>query len=279
MSITSSKRSKPGSLDQTAPDQSSDAGKGNDQQGVTWGPWGAVLTAFIIFLAAQFIAAQVVSIYPALKHWSQAMTISWLGSSVFGQFFYFLIAETLTVLAIVYFIRWRRGSLKAIGLKRPKWVDIPYAFIGMLIYFPAFLIVVTVLMNLIHSFNVNQQQAIGFSTATTGWPLVLVFLSLVVMPPIAEEIMFRGFIYSGLKRKLPKIWAVLFTCALFAAPHLLEGKSGGPLWIAAVDTFILSLTLIWLREKTGRLYASMGLHGLKNLVAFVELFPIIHMHL
>ena len=45
-----------------------------------------------------------------------------------------------------------------------------------------------------------------------------------------------------------------------------------------IDTFILSLTLIWLREKTGRLYASMGLHGLKNFIAFIQLYPIIHFH-
>jgi membrane protease YdiL (CAAX protease family) len=92
-----------------------------------------------------------------------------------------------------------------------------------------------------------------------------------------EEILFRGFLYSGLKKSLPKIWAVLLTCTIFAAPHLLEGGSSGLLWVAGIDTFILSLVLIWLREKTGRLYASMGLHALKNFIAFASLF-LLHAH-
>ena len=90
--------------------------------------------------------------------------------------------------------------------------------------------------------------------------------------------MFRGFLYSGLKKSLPKAWAVFLTCLLFAIPHLLEGVGGGPLWSAGLDVFVLSLTLIWLREKTGRIYAGMGLHALKNFIAFIELYPIIHFH-
>lgn len=247
--------------------------------GVTWGATSAILVAFAVFIAAQFIAAELISIYPALAHMNRSQATSWINASIGGQFFYYLFAESLTVGAILYFIRWRKGSLRAIGLTRPHLVDIPFVFVGFVIYFPALIIAVDVIEHIISGFNVNQQQALGFSTTTSGWALVLVFISLVILPPIAEEIMFRGFLYSGLKKSLPKIWAVLLTCALFASPHLLESTGGGPLWIAGVDTFILSLTLIWLREKTGRLYASMGLHGLKNFIAFIQLFPVFHIHL
>jgi len=247
-------------------------------KGVTWNAWSAILVALGVFLVAQVIAAQAVSIYPLLKHWSKQAAVQWLNNSVNGQFFYYLVAETLTVAAIIGFIRWRKGKLAAIGLKRPKLVDIPYAFIGFIIYFPLLIIAVIVLKEIFHGLNLNQQQAVGFSSSTTGWPLLLVFISLVILPPIAEEIMFRGFVYSGLKRNLPKIWAVLLTCAVFAAPHLLESVGSGPLWVAGIDTFVLSLTLIWLRERTGRLYASMGLHALKNFIAFMYLYPIIHIH-
>lgn len=251
--------------------------KHNDDS-ITWGPWSAIIVALIIFLLAQLIAVQAVSIYPLLKHWSQQVAVKWLNNSVNGQFFYYLIAETLTVAAIIGFIRWRKGSLAAIGLKHPKIKDLYYAFIGLVIYFPLLIIAVDAFKVIFPRLDLTQQQATGFSTNITGWPLVLVFLSLVVMPPIAEEIMFRGFVYSGLKRNLPKIWAVLLTCTVFAAPHLLESVGSGPLWVAGIDTFVLSLVLIWLRDKTGRLYASMGLHGLKNLIAFIYLYHIILIH-
>jgi membrane protease YdiL (CAAX protease family) len=244
---------------------------------VTWGGWSAIFVALGVFLLAQLIAIQAVSIYPLIKHWSRNAADQWLNNSVNGQFFYYLIAETLTVLAILGFIRWRKAKLASIGLKHPKLIDVPYAFLGLIIYLPLLIVAVVVAEQLFH-IKLNQQQAIGFSQSITGWPLVLVFISLVILPPIAEEIMFRGFVYSGLKRSLPKIWAVILTCVVFAFPHLLESVGGGPLWVAGVDTFVLSLTLIWLREKTGRLYAGMGLHALKNFIAFIQLYPIIHFH-
>ena len=48
---------------------------------------------------------------------------------------------------------------------------------------------------------------------------------------------------------------------LFAVAHLPEGGAAGPLYIAALDTFVLSLVLIYLREKTGSLWASITLHA------------------
>ena len=99
------------------------------------------------------------------------------------------------------------------------------------------------------------------------------FISLVVLPPIVEEILVRGFLYTSLRKYLPRIWAVIIASALFAAAHLPEGNSGaGLLWVAAVDTFILSAVLIYLREKTDKLWASMMVHGMKNGIAFLSLF-------
>jgi membrane protease YdiL (CAAX protease family) len=249
-------------------------------KGVTWGGWSAVIVAVVIYLAAQLLVAGLT--YVILNSFSPHLAkawFNWLDNTVVGQFLYYLVAESLTVGGIVGFIRKRKGSIAAIGLKRPKLEDIPYALVGLVIYLPLLVIGVTILKFVFPGLNLGQQQALGFSSTTTGWPLVLVFLSLVIMPPIAEEIMFRGFVYSGLKRSLPKIWAVLLTCALFSTPHLLESAGGGGLlWVAGIDTFVLSLTLIWLREKTGRLYAGMGLHGLKNFIAFLQLYPILHIH-
>ena len=81
----------------------------------------------------------------------------------------------------------------------------------------------------------------------------------------------RGFLYTGLKKWLPKIIAALVVSALFGLAHLAEGGDAGPLWVGALDTFILSLFLVSLRELTGNLWASIALHATKNTVAFVVL--------
>ena len=244
---------------------------------VNWGALQAIAIVVVVFFLAEFLGAQITVIYPILKHWTSARADSWLTNSPYAQFFYTLIAESVTFGLVWLFIKWRKSKLSLIGLVRPKLQDLAYSLTGLVIYYPIFIVAVTAISVAVPSFNPNQSQQVGVSQSTTGWPLVLVFISLVILPPIAEEILFRGFLYSGLKKSLPKIWAVLLTCSIFVAPHLLESSSSGLLWVAGVDTFLLSLVLIWLREKTGRLYASMGLHGLKNFIAFASLF-LIHSH-
>jgi membrane protease YdiL (CAAX protease family) len=132
---------------------------------------------------------------------------------------------------------------------------------------------VAILTSLIPSLNINQKQEIGFNSVHGAIPLILTFISLVIIPPLAEEIATRGFLYSGLRKWLPRLVAALAVSILFGAAHLPEGNSG-PLWIGGVDMFTLSLVLVFLREKTGNLWAGITLHALKNGIAFVSLFLI-----
>jgi hypothetical protein len=241
------------------------------ESGITWGPWSAVGVVIAVFLIAELVAEEILLIYPRIQHWTAGVSNNWLQNSVYAQFFYVLLAEVLTVSLIFLFIYWRKGKLHSIGLKRPKILDIPYALSGLVIYYPTYIVAALTAAWLL-KVNLNQTQSIGFNGSYSGWQLVVVFVSLVILPPIAEEIMFRGFLFSGMRKKLPFIWAALFTSLLFAVPHLLESGSGGILWIAGIDTFILSMVLCWLRQKTDRLYAGMGLHALKNFIAFATIY-------
>jgi membrane protease YdiL (CAAX protease family) len=93
-----------------------------------------------------------------------------------------------------------------------------------------------------------------------------------VLPPIVEETVFRGFIFTGLRGKLKFVWAAVLTSLLFATAHLEFGSGKPLLWVAGLDTFTLSLALCYLREKTGSLWPGILLHALKNGVAFLSLF-------
>jgi len=93
-----------------------------------------------------------------------------------------------------------------------------------------------------------------------------------VLPPLVEETVFRGFVFAGLRNKLKFVWAALATSALFASAHLQIGNGQPLLWVAALDTFTLSLVLCYLREKTDSLWPGILLHALKNGIAFLSLF-------
>lgn len=239
---------------------------------INWSPWLAVVFVVVVYYVAQYLGALVISIYPALHHWSATQTNGWINSSVWGQFFYVLIAESLTLGSVYLFLKSRKRRLSDIGLVRPKLTDPVWGLAMLPLYFVSYYVIVAVVHSLVPELNVTQQQQIGFTNVSGLGNLVLTFISLVLLPPIVEEILVRGFLYTSLKSKLPQITAALVASLIFASGHLQAGSGAPLLWIAFLDTFTLSLFLIYLREKTHSLYASMTLHGLKNFIAFMSIF-------
>ena len=241
---------------------------------VPWSPWVAVLYAVLVYFAAQILASLLIVIYPHLKGWSRATADSWLNNSILAQFWYVLFAEALTFGAIWWFVRRRKAGLRVIGWRPPRWSDPVYTLAGFFVYFAAYMVLLAIATHLFPSLNVNQKQNLGFQNATSDGALVLTFLSLVVLPPLVEETVFRGFVFTGLRNKLKPIGAALITSALFATAHLQVGSGQPLLWVAALDTFTLSLVLCYLRQKTDSLWPGILLHALKNGIAFMALFVI-----
>jgi membrane protease YdiL (CAAX protease family) len=125
---------------------------------------------------------------------------------------------------------------------------------------------------LIPSLNVEQQQQLGFQPTTSHIGLILTFISLVVLPPLVEEFIMRGFLFTSLLRRLKVVPSIVITSIIFASAHLQFGSDAPLLWVAAIDTFMLSLVLCYMRYKTGSLWPGIFLHALKNCVAFLSIF-------
>ncbi|MCC6445095.1 MAG: CPBP family intramembrane metalloprotease [Armatimonadetes bacterium] len=85
---------------------------------------------------------------------------------------------------------------------------------------------------------------------------ILAFLVIGVIGPIGEEILFRGYIYTVLKKRFSVRAAVLGSAFLFAAVH------GQPL--ALLPIFAIGVALALLYEYTGSLVPSMIVHMVNN---------------
>jgi membrane protease YdiL (CAAX protease family) len=242
--------------------------------GLPWNGWLGAAAAILIFFAAQFAGSFLLSVYPLLKGWSVLKTQAWLSDNLAAQLIYLAVANVIIFGGVWLFLRHFKSSFRSIGLTRPKAVDALYSLGALPVYFIALALSVTIIKYLVPALDLNQAQDLGFNGTYGAVQLALIAVSLVILPPLTEEVIFRGVIFTSLKKKMSVIGAALVTSLLFALGHLPEGGSGGPLYIAAIDTFILSLILVYLRQKTGRLWASMGLHALKNGIAFVSLFVI-----
>lgn len=237
-----------------------------------WRSWAAILLVLLSFIILPIIANILISLVPQLLGWSEERAELWIQTSA-ANFLYVLLAEVLMVGALVWFIRSRKGSLRrTFALGRPGWLDAGYALAGTATYFVLFIITLVVVSHVV-SINTQQEQAIGFARDIVGLDLLMAFVSLVVLPPIVEEIIFRGFLYGTLRsRKVSAAIATVVTSIIFAALHLFGSVDGGLLWIAFVDTLVLAFVLCYVREQTGRIWASIGVHAFKNAFVFLNLF-------
>jgi membrane protease YdiL (CAAX protease family) len=170
--------------------------------------------------------------------------------------------ELLTIGVIIAFVRGYGLRLTDIGLKKFKLSDLGLALGGFVIYFIAS-IVISALVSVLIPFDQKQVQDIGFSNPQ-GLELVMVFVAIVILAPLAEELLFRGFIFQGIRRRLPFWPTAIIVSALFGLVHFQFN--------VGLDVFALSLVLCWLRERTGSLWPGILLHSAKNLVAFLLLF-------
>ncbi len=233
---------------------------------VSWNPVLVILIVLLLFLIPQIIAGVVIGA-------ASQGGLSFLRDSVYEQFSFVFLAEALTLIGLYLVLRTRKQNFKSLGLTKLKLSDPMYAVIGYVAYFALNIVLVTILSRVIPGLDINQKQDTGFDTAKSALSLVPVFIALVILAPLAEEVLVRGFLFVNLRRYLPLIWAIITTSVIFGSAHLFGGEPGAPLlWIAAIDTFALSVVLCYLREKTGRLWAGIGLHALKNFIAFMALF-------
>jgi membrane protease YdiL (CAAX protease family) len=239
---------------------------------VPWKPWVGVASALLIFFGAQYAAGFIISIYPLLRGWTTLHAQAWLDSSLVAKLSYLAVIAILLYLALSAFLRHYKSNFTAIGLRKPRWSDPLFSLLGFPVYLISFILLVTIVKALAPGLDVNQVQNVGFNGSYTGLQLIFIAIGLVVLPPLTEEVFFRGLLFGSLRKGMKILPAAIITSLLFAAGHLAESADSSLLYIAAIDTFVLSLVLVYLRVKTGGLWASIGLHAIKNGIAFTSLF-------
>lgn len=185
---------------------------------VNWGPVAAMLFGIGSFFFGQFVGFFIyLGLYAMSTGRDLAAALESLSdASALQQFFSVLAIEAVTLGLLYWFLRRRKATFKTLGLRHFEGWDILRALSGFAVYIVLYYLAVLIFKAAIPTLDLEQDQELGFDTAVTGIGLVPVFISLVVLPPLVEEILCRGFIYTGLRTKLKPILATLITSALFA---------------------------------------------------------------
>lgn len=229
--------------------------------------WWAVVKYPLFVVAAFFAAAMIIN----LLLWVCAVLGISFGRYGTGPVFETILATVVYLLAfcivfgVPYLFKRSKSGRSVLGLTRlMNWADIGLAPLAFIAYAILSTIAVALAAFLVPGFSPDQVQDIGFKALTDRTGYILAFTTLVVIAPIAEETLFRGYLYGKLRGQVP-IWAAMIVTSLvFGAVH---GQ-----WNVALDTFVLSMVMCTLREITGSIWAGILLHMLKNVIAFYLLF-------
>ncbi len=106
-----------------------------------------------------------------------------------------------------------------------------------------------------------------YTTARAGGWLFWLWLAVVVLTPIGEEIQFRGFLFRGWLQSPSDAWPVIVvTSLLWALIHVQYD------WYVIGQIFIFGLLLGWMRWATGSTILTILLHALINSEGMIETF-------
>jgi len=114
------------------------------------------------------------------------------------------------------------------------------------------------------SIDTPFQVDIYRTASAAGW-LPLLWIAVVVVTPIGEESLFRGFLFRGWLRSPADAWPVIgITALMWAIVHVQYD------WYVIGQIFIFGLLLGWMRWATGSTVLTILLHGLINTEGMIE---------
>jgi len=159
----------------------------------------------------------------------------------------------------IFFILWR--------MKKRK---IPLSELGSLeiqtkpLFLSIFLLAAFLLLEEFYFYVLGIEMPESFIEFMLAEPILLGFISVVVVAPIIEEFLFRGFLYSQLRRSFLKDWgAVAVSSLVWTAIHF-QYEVGILFFL-----FLFGLFLGYFRIKYNSLLIPVALHALNNLIAFI----------
>ena len=220
-----------------------------------------ILSFFIIFYGVQLWLGLVIGLLGIF-----GISFASINENILNTIYAFVIYG-ITLAAFFGLLKVINMNLSKIeaGIQRlPTWSDIfltPVAMILYLILTFAFSIIFT---QSIPGLDTSEPQDTGFGGLNSSIEYIGAFVTLVVLAPVAEELLFRGYLFGALRRYINPILTIVITSVMFSLVH---GNVG-----VMIDTLALGLVLGTLRQMTGSIWASILLHMAKNALAFYLLF-------
>ncbi|MCW1921996.1 CPBP family intramembrane metalloprotease [Luteolibacter arcticus] len=172
-----------------------------------------------------------------------------------------IIFQFLLMGMVLAFVAWRVKITEWLGLRWRKWW-LTIAIAPLTVFF--MLCFMGVLF--VSGWNGWLEKTLGMESMQEAVkvfkevkdPLVIALMAVTaaIVAPLAEEVVFRGYLYPAAKRFCGPAGAIVFSSLVFAAAH-------GHV-VALLPLFVLAVILCLLYEFTGSIWACMSVHFLFN---------------
>jgi membrane protease YdiL (CAAX protease family) len=162
---------------------------------------------------------------------------------------------------------------RAMGIRRLDLVALREMVGGAMWALPVIVLTIPVSAILLQIFPVTPESPLPPTGTASGFALSL--LAGVLVAPIGEEVLFRGFATTAWARRLGTRSGLMRAALLFAVAHILtiSGGTAGDAFGLAVVGFAtrlpIAIALGWLFLRRGTIWSSVGLHAAFNFVLLV----------
>ncbi len=147
-------------------------------------------------------------------------------------------------------------ALQSLGLKASSTGRTPFWIVTFMLAIVLVNILYQYAITALHlNLQTNDQVLLQQSKYAPITTYTILFVA-VFIAPFCEEVFFRGFVFMGLLKSIPVVWAIIISSLIFALAH------GDPGSFAVL--FIIGLLLAFLRWHTRSLWPGIALHCVNN---------------
>lgn len=223
----------------------------------SWGFWASLAWVIAAFIVPNIPLAL------ALGAWVRASRQLGSGESVLASTVVLTTASYVPTIFTLYFAAriMSPSGLRYLGLQWPKLRYILLGFLCWLLY----VVVVFGFMIAVYGGLVGNETIQLYRSALQAHALLFLLVCTVLIAPLGEEIIFRGFLFRGWSESpVGALGAILLTSFAWVLIHL----PNNPTFLSAI--FVLGLMLGWLRWLSGSIFPTTVVHVLTNAVVMLH---------
>lgn len=174
------------------------------------------------------------------------------------------VGQSIGSLSVVYlYSRRSSGSLVAdvgLVLRGSDWWAL-FAGMGLQVFIA--IITLPIIQALFPEGPPEQGVAEVAGSTETTLEIILIFVSVAILAPILEEILYRGMLMSWLNRFMGTWPSIIVSAAIFSSIHLIDWNARA----AVPGLFLIGIALGWAAMRRGDLSLAIPLHAGVNLLA------------